>query len=255
MEDKLPRVKSLAKALSLLECFSVQEPELGVSELADKMNITKSNAHNIVSTFHQLGYIKRSQNGRYSLDIKMLRFSFIINQSLGYPRAVYDIITETAQRANQVVYFGVPFGSEVLYLYVAHPLSRLEELPYRQIMGEVAPLYSTGIGKAILAHLPESEWESRLPSHMEQRTPNTITDHAAILNELMDTRTRGFSIDNGENEVGIRCVGVPVYNVAGQLVAGMSTSGPKQVMTDEKLMECVVYLRNASMKMKDRIYH
>lgn len=255
MDQKTPRVKSLAKALSLLECFSVQEPELGASELAERMGITKSNAHNIISTFQQLGYIKRQSNGKYSLGLKMLRYAYIINQNLGYPRAVYDILTETASRTNQVVYFGVPYETNVLYLYVAHPLSRLAELPYRAITGEIAPLYSTGIGKAILAHLPETEWEQRLPQELVKRTPHTRTDREEIIEELRNTRNRGYSIDNGENELGIRCVGVPVYSNTGQLVGGMSTSGPEHVMTDDMLMECAAYLRSAAARMKDRIYH
>lgn len=254
MEDRTPRIKSLAKALSLLECFSEQEPELGVSELAERMGITKANAHNIVSTFQQLGYVKKRPSGKYSLDLKILRYSYIINQNLGYPKAVYDILMDTAQKTNQVVYFGVPYETDVLYLYVAHPLSRLAELPYREITGEVAPLYSTGIGKAILAHLPEKEWDQRLPQILTKRTPNTMTDRAEIKEDLWDIKRRGYSIDNGENEIGIRCVGVPVYNRTGKLVGGMSTSGPEQVMTDSMLLECVSYLRTAAVKMKDRIY-
>lgn len=84
--------------------------------------------------------------------------------------------------------------------------------------------------------------------------PNTLTDPEAIIEELRRTKRRGYAIDDMEREPNVRCVGVPVYNTAGQLVAGMSTSGPAQIMTDEKLMECSNILRNAAMKMKERIY-
>lgn len=249
-----PKVKSLAKAMHVLECFTVREPELGITELADRMGVTKSNVHNIVSTFQQLGYIDKLPNGKYTLGLKMLEYAFIINQHLGYPKAVYDILMETATLTDEIVYFGLPYGDQVLYLYVAHPVARMNELPYREILGEKAPLCATGIGKAILAHLPEEEWPSRIPEHPVRFMPNTLTDRDAIMEELRRTRRRGYAIDNQEREPNVRCVGVPVYNTAGQLVAGMSTSGPAQIMTDEKLMECANILRNAALKMKERIY-
>ena len=248
------KVKSLAKALHVLECFTIQEPELGVTELAERMGVTKSNIHNILSTFQQLGYIRRLPNGRYALGLKMLEYAFIINQNLGYPNAVYDIMVETAGKTDEIVYFGLPYDTDVLYLYVAHPASRMQALPYRDILGEKAPLCSTGIGKAMLAFLPEEEWEARIPAQPRRFTPNTITDRDAIKEELRRTRRRGYAIDNIERDPGVRCVGVPIYNTAGQLVAGMSTSGPAATMTDEKLVECAGILLNAALRMKERIY-
>lgn len=250
-----PKVKSLAKAMRVLECFSVGEPELGVTELAERMGVTKSNVHNIISTFQQLGYLKKLPNGKYALGLKMLEYAFIINQHLGYPKAVYDILFDTAALTDEIVYFGLPYGTDVLYLYVAHPKARMNDFPYREILGEKAPLCATGIGKAILAHLPEEEWQSRLPTQIVRYTPNTMTNPEEILEELRRTRRRGYSIDNMEREPGLRCVGVPIYNAAGQLVAGMSTSGPEHVMTDAKLIECSNILHSAALKMRERIYH
>ena len=249
-----PKVKSLAKALNILSCFTIQEPILGVTELANRIGVTKSNIHNIRSTFTSMGYLQRLPDGRYTLGLKILEYAFIINQNLGYPNAVYDILVETASRTGEIVYFGLPYGTNVLYLYVAPPADRLGVLPYRDILGETAPFYCTGIGKAILAHMPEEEWLSHIPEERTKYQPNTVTDLDGILEELRITRRRGYSIDNGERDPNIRCVGVPVYNAAGQLVAGVSTSGPSVTMTDEKLLECAGILQNAALKMRERIY-
>ena len=253
--QQAPKIKSLAKAMNVLSCFTVQEPVLGVSELAERLGVTKSNIHNILSTFRELGYLDRLPDGRYTLGLKMLEFAFIINQNLGYPSAIYDILVDTAGKANEIVYFGLPYGQKVLYLYVVHPIERMQELPYRDILGETAPFYSTGIGKTILAHMPEEEWLSRIPEHPMRIQPNTITDRDAILEELRRTRRRGYAIDNCEQEPNVRCVGVPVYNAAGKLVAGMSTSGPTTSMTDEKIVRCSYILWDAAARMRERIYH
>ena len=176
-----PKVKSLAKALNILSCFTIQEPILGVTELANRIGVTKSNIHNILSTFTSMGYLQRLPDGRYTLGLKILEYAFIINQNLGYPNAVYDILVETASRTGEIVYFGLPYGTNVLYLYVAHPADRLGVLPYRDILGETAPFYCTGIGKAILAHMPEEEWLSHIPEERTKYQPNTVTDLDGIL--------------------------------------------------------------------------
>lgn len=221
-----PKVKSLAKSLKILSCFTIQEPVLGVTELAERIGVTKSNIHNILSTFTSMGYLDRLPDGRYTLGLKILEYAFIINQNLGYPNAVYDILVDTAGKTNEIVYFGLPYGTNVLYLYVAHPANRMGVLPYRDILGETSPFYCTGIGKAILAHMPEEEWLAHIPAERTRFQPNTITDLDAIVEELRRTRRRGYAIDNSSGAPTVRCVGVPVYNSAGKLVAGVSTSGP-----------------------------
>lgn len=254
MPGQEPKVKSLAKALKVLSCFTVQEPVLGVTELAERMGVTKSNIHNILSTFQSMGYLDRTSDGRYTLGLKILEYSFIINQNLGYPNAIYDIMVDTAGKTDEIVYFGLPYGTNVLYLYVAHPVNRFGVLPYRDILGETAPFYCTGIGKAMLAHMPEEEWLEHIPEERKRYQPNTITDVDAIIEELRCTRRRGYAIDNIERDPNVRCVGVPVYNSSGKLVAGLSTAGPSVTMTDQKLIECAGILQNAAMKMRDRIY-
>lgn len=249
-----PKIKSLAKALQVLSCFTTQEPILGVTELAERIGVTKSNIHSILSTFTSMGYLERLPDGRYTLGLKMLEYAFIINQNLGYPSAVYDILVDAAGQTGEIVYFGLPYGTNVLYLYVVHPTNRLGLFPYRDILGETSPMYCTGIGKAILAHMPQAEWREHIPQERRRFQPNTITDLDSILAELERTRERGYAIDNSERDPNVRCVGVPVYNAMGKLVAGISTSGPTSTMTDEKLVECAGILQNASLKMRSRIY-
>ena len=253
MDNHEPKVKSLAKAMNILSCFTVKEPIWGVTELAMRMNLNKSNVHNILATFQSLGYLEQLPDGRYRLGMKILEYAFAINQNLGYPRAVYDILVDAADRTGEVVYFGVPYGPNVLYLYVAHPKSRMGVIPYRDMLGETSPLYCTGIGKAMLAHMPEEEWGDHLDAVRPKFQPNTITDKDAIFEELRYIRRRGFAIDNVEREPNIRCVGVPVCDSEGRVLAGISASGTCESMTDTKLIECSAILRSAVYMIQERI--
>ena len=253
MDNQEPKVKSLVKAMNILSCFTVREPVWGVTELATHMDLNKSNVHNILSTFKSLGYLEQLPDGRYRLGMKILEYAFAINQNLGYPRAVFDILVDTADRTGEVVYFGIPYGANVLYLYVAHPKSRMGVMPYRDMLGETSPLYCTGIGKAMLAHMPEGEWESHLSADRPKFQPNTITDKEAIFEELRYIRRRGFAIDNVEREPNIRCVGMPIRDAEGKVIAGMSVSGPCESMTDTKLVDCLSVLQSAVYMIQERI--
>ena len=84
-EEKGIKVKSLGKALNLLSCFTTKHSAWGISELSEYLGIAKSNVHNIVSTFCDMGYLTRTPDGRYTLGLKMLEFAFLINQNLGDP--------------------------------------------------------------------------------------------------------------------------------------------------------------------------
>ena len=253
-EEKGIKVKSLGKALKLLSCFTTKHSVWGISELAEQLGIAKSNVHNIASTFCDMGYLTRTPDGRYALGLKMLEFAFVINQNLGYPNAVYDIMVETAGQTDEIVYFGLPYRENVLYLYVAHPQHRLGVVPYRDILGETAPMYCTSLGKAMLSAMPEEDWEAHLPEEWIRFQPNTILGRDALFAELNRVRRQGFAIDDCEHDANVRCVGVPVYNVKGELVAGLSTSGPVSDMTDDKLMRCADLLRGAAARMRERIY-
>lgn len=254
-EEQHPvKVKSLHKAMKVLECFSVSAPELGITQIANMLDINKSNVHSIVSTFLDMGYLERTENGKYCLGLKMLEYSFVVNEYLGYIRAIYDIINDISQKSGEIVFFGIPRQDKVLYLYVAHPLSRLQFMPYREILGETAPLYCTGIGRAILSHLPTEEWESRISRERRKFTENTLCDYDDIVRELEKCKAQGYAIDNEEREIGLRCLGVPVFNINDRLVGGMSISAQVSVFGDEKLASNLALLREGAYRIRERFY-
>lgn len=253
MEEEL-KVKSLAKALKILECFSVDELELGITDISKKLGLNKSNVHNIVSTFVGMGYLQPCANGKYTLGLKLLEYAFVINKHLGFQNAVYDVIFNLSNKVDEIVHFGIPWNTNVLYLHVIHPISKLSTIAYRNTTGLIAPLYATGIGRAILAEYPEEEWLSYIPENRLRYTENSLVEIPDILAELAKTRKRGFSIDDKEKDPGVRCVGMPVYNQAGKLTAGISISGSETTMTDEKLSICAEELAKAVAVIKEKLY-
>lgn len=217
MQKEYP-VKSLAKAMKVLECFTLQEPELGVSEIARKLDMLKTTVYNILSTFEMMGYVcQNPRTEKYYLGARMLRMAYVINNHMGLRDMFLPYLEKIAERCGEVCYFGVAQDGEVLYIESVYPPGQAR---LRNLLGERAPMHCTGIGKAMLAYMDMPDQE------LSYHTPQTICDPAALQAELAQTRERGYAIDNMEHEVGIKCVAVPVFGADGRVVAAVSVSGP-----------------------------
>jgi len=223
MEEKYI-VKSLVKAVNLLECFSVQQPEWGVSEIARKLELQKSTVYNILSTYESLGYVVQNpENGKYHLGLKVLTLGYIVNHHMGLREMFLPQLTRIAEETQETCYLGILDQEEVLYIESTYPPGQPKA---RNILGERAPLYCTGLGKAMLAFMPREEQERILSRDMRKYTDYTVTDPRALAEKLEIIRSQGYSTDDMEHEWGIRCIAVPVFGANGQVFAAVSVSGP-----------------------------
>ncbi len=248
------KVKSLQKALRVLELFTQAGNSLGVSEIARMLDLNKSNIFNILSTLEFCGYVKKNkETEKYELGYKLLEYSYTVMSSYPYTSVILPILKDVASDLNVIVYFGIPHGNSVLYLFSAYPKSYGKNIPYRSILGETAPFYCTAIGKAMLFSMGDYIEFSCLGDDFQRFTENTITDRKALLADLKKSRERGYSIDEGEHEEGVRCVGVPVLNRAGALIGGLSASGPVSVVTEESVEGISQKLMTAAFEIKSRI--
>ncbi len=230
-EDKI-KIKSLEKAIHVLQCFSVEEPELGITEISHKLGLYKSNVFNIVSTFEAYGFLEQNrQTGKYKLGRNIMRLSHIISTDMGFHNVVHSCINELSEEIEEIVYFGIPDGENVMYMEGAFPEKYYN---VRWVQGMTAPLVCTGIGKAMLANMDDGFIDEVLKKPLEKFTDYTITDPAEMKSQLLEIRHRGYSLDNMEHEYGIKCVGVPIFNQAGELIGGLSTTGPSLRFSEEQ---------------------
>ena len=236
--ENTAKVKSLIRAFSILECFTAEQPKLGISEISEKMGMNKSTVYNVLATLHELKYIEKdSTNDKYFLGKQFLRFSHIINTQIGITEELVPYLLEIADKTNETVFMGIPEGKKVMYLYSCQNNVALRR---NNIMGETAPMYCTGLGKAMLAKLKGKV-------HMEaddlvKFTENTITDLNRLNDELGKICENGYAFDNMEHEYGVRCVGMAICDLSGSAVAGISVSGPSlrfEGDTPQKIAEII----------------
>lgn len=233
--DQDAKVKSLYKALMVLDCFSAERQEIGVSEIARELKMSKGSVYNILSTFESCGYIvKNPVSEKYGLSFKVLELSHLLVNKLGFRDAIYPHLKELSELLGETVFYGIPDKLHVLYLEVAYPAQAALPRP-RMITGEKAPLYCTGIGKAMLAFMPQEDIDKVTEGQMRPFTDNTLIKPEALRADLEETKRRGYALDNMEHEFGVCCVAVPVLDSEGQLVAGISTSGPSLRFGEEKI--------------------
>lgn len=215
-------IRSLLKALDLLEAFDAGRSECTLAELAQISGHPKTTLRTILATLESRGYITRV-GARYALGTAVVRLSQSVHVNLEIRDRAAPELRRLADSVGESVYLTVPDGNHVLYIYAIESSHRLEA---RSAIGDHALFHSTAVGKAALAFLPEEEQRRIVAAvGLPRRTARTITDPARLEHELAEIRSRGYATDESENEEQTYCLGAPIFGAGGALVASCSISG------------------------------
>ncbi|MEB3749879.1 HTH-type transcriptional regulator XynR [Geobacillus icigianus] len=250
--EKEHTVKSVRRALQIIEIVSAKKDGLGVTEIAKQMDINKSSVYRILTTLAQYGYIEQHpETERYKLGYKFLELSSKLLDSIDLRQEAKPYLRQLEKETNEVIHLVVYDQGEVIYI---EKLEGTETLRMHSKVGKRAPMHCTAVGKAILAHLPpavaaEIIERKGLPKH----TDRTITNREAFFRELETVRQNGYALDLEENEYGIRCVAVPIFDYTGSVVAAISVSGPTIRMTDDRISDLAVRMRQLGSELSARL--
>ena len=200
-----------------------------------------------------MGYLDQDdESGRYKLGLSVYSLCYSLGQNLSIGSVAAPYLQELADMAGERVYLAIPHEQEIIYVTSAYPKTSIDLM--RPIMGEHAQMHCTGLGKAMLAYLPEEKQRAYAARKLEAYTDYTITDGDALLKELREIRQRGYAIDNMEHEFGVKCVAVPVLGRNGQVVAGVSISGPSLRFYDERIQSLAKELQNKIRELQNILY-
>ena len=220
-----PPLKTVEKALTLLDFLTVYGGQLGVRELADYLAIDKSSTHRLLTTLERHGYVAQDPvTGKYQLGIRVFEAGAVVLNQINLRAAARPHLERLVQLSHEVVHLAVPSGSQCVYVdRIAGSLA----IPMASQIGWRKPLYCTGVGKAILAHLPSARIEEILRAEvLRPLTPHTIVDPERLRAELERIRQEGIAFDDQEIEPGLRCIAAPIRDAHGEIVAGISVAGP-----------------------------
>lgn len=246
-------IKTVDKALDLLEQFNGDRDELGVTALSNRLNLHKNNVFRLLATLETKGYIEQNKiTENYRLGVKSLELSQAFIKQLGFVRSAKPFLKEIVEKCNETAYLGIIRQNFTMYVDMEEA-NQIVKVVNR--VGYRLPIHCTAIGKAQVAYASEEELEKLgILDNMERFTPNTIVDKARFMQHLKEVAKQGYALDNEEYGLGVRCVGVPLRDYTGRVLGGISISGPSYRMTDEVLKEKIIpILTEAGEKVSERL--
>jgi DNA-binding IclR family transcriptional regulator len=224
------------KVLAILDAFSSEPYEFSLTELARSTRISKPTAFRILAALEAWGGVRRTTSGRYRLGIKFFELGGLVPEGHRLRDLALPYMEDLVVATQGIVHLSKLEGADVLVLdrLVSH---RITKAPSR-VAGR-APATCTSAGKAILAFSPPDVVKRVLDAGLSAQTPYSITDRRLFAQTLKKVREDGVAFDQEELIVGLICVGAPIFDHTGSVVAGMSVSGPAVRWSLESLVPAV----------------
>lgn len=208
------------------------EEGMRISRVAERTGLGVSTAHRLARTLCDAGLVQQDPvTDRYRLGPALVILGQRAERALGFDR-LRPLLVELVEATGESANFGILDGDEVVVV-VAVPSP--QPLRYELEPGTRVPAHTSAMGKALLAHQPDPEAAVRALGELTRHTDRTITDHAALLAHLAEIRERGWSVNDGERDPGVRAVGAPVLSADGRAVAAIGLQAPAVRLTDERL--------------------
>lgn len=241
-------VQSLHRALDLLEIVSNNGGHMAIGEIATVSDIPLPTIHRLLKTLVERGYMRQLPNRRYALGFRLIPLGLTANALLGTATkpALATLVAELGETANLAVL------TEDHAEYVAQVPSPHAMRMFTEV-GRRVNLHSTGVGKAILSSLDQKEVSAIVRRvGLPPQTANTITTEHSLQAALEGIKASGYALDEEEQEIGVRCVAVPVPGSALAPMA-VSVSGPPSRVTDQFVERAVPLLLTVARQLGDDI--
>lgn len=249
-------VQAVNNAIDILELLGDCDNELSIGDIVNKLNLTRSNVNKLLATLESFGYVEYNRyTGNFRLGVKTFQISQAYINKLNIIEISVQVLQQLKTDTDESAYISVLRDGNVVYLNVIETDQAVRVLPR---IGNVGPAYATATGKAQLAFYNEMEVEKMYKDKMKKITINTIDEMKELRKELAIVKRQGFAVDNEEYELGVRCVGAPIKDFMGNIIAGISVSAPSERMSIERVNDVIAPIvleaaKNLSIKFGHRI--
>ncbi|MGH8297161.1 MAG: IclR family transcriptional regulator [Steroidobacteraceae bacterium] len=226
------RLSSVANAILLLKAFSDEHGELGISTLAERLHLAKSTVHRLASTLVDAGMLEQNTNGQYRLGLAVFELGSLMRRKLDLSVEAKPSLMMLREQTEETVNLSILDHDGVVCV------NFLESQKVNRISSGIGlrkPVYCTAEGKVLIAFQPSPVIDRIVAAVHERRTRRTLTDPAALRQELAKVRARGYAIDDEEYEVGVRGIAARIRDDTGNSVAAVGVTGPAQRLTKDRL--------------------
>jgi IclR family KDG regulon transcriptional repressor len=253
--DKQPdSVSSVLKVFGILQALG-EEREIGITELSQRVMMSKSTVYRFLQTMKSLGYVaQEGESEKYSLTLKLFELGAKALQNVDLIRSADIEMRELSKLTRETIHLGALDEDSIVYI---HKIDSMYNLRMYSRIGRRNPLHSTAIGKVLLAWRDRKDVAEVLKDVEFTRSTSRTVGSADELMPVLDlVREQGFGEDNEEQEEGLRCLAVPVFDRFGVVIAGLSMSFPTIRFSEEAKVDYVAMLHTAARNISEQMgYH
>ena len=225
--SKKEKIKSIEKALNLLELLSDNKKEMGITEISEDLHMGLSTVYRILTTLKCRGYVIQHQHTlKYTLGIQSFILGSKVQSAMNLVNLVTPFLQKLSKKTNESINFAILEGREAVCL---SKIESSEALRTDIKIGARLPAHCTAVGRALLAFLSERKFRMLYPNDNEKLatfTPKSISSVEELKKCLKKIKKQGYAIDEEEFKIGVNCLGVPILNNEGKSIAGISVTGP-----------------------------
>lgn len=244
-EKKGPVIQSVDRALNILGLLGTVDDELGVTEISKMLGLHKSTIYGLLKTLETRGYVEQNLDScKYRLGLMLFELGNRVKNNLDLKNISDYYLEQLRKSTGETVHLAIMDSGEVVYI---DKKESSESMRMVSQVGKRLPMHCSGIGKALLSHLTDSQIEEIITAKgLSKMTPNTIVDLKRLREELEVIRKQGYAIDNEEISEGLICVAAPIRNYSSEVIAAISVAGPKARINEEKLKDVKRHVLNIS---------
>lgn len=251
-ESRSYRIQSVERAVAILGAFSAEEPELGVTDLAERVGFHRSTVHRFLVNLEAAGLVERnSRSGRYRLGLRLFELGGLVLQQMNLWDEALPFLETLVRESGETGQLAVLDNGEAVYI---ERVEARRSLRLPSATGRGYPVHATSHGKLLLAHQTSAAMRTIIAERKLARfTPSTLTDEDALEEELAIIRERGYALDDEEYEVGVRCIGAPIFDHTGLAIAAIGIGGPSARITEGRIAELSELVMNAAKGLSRRM--
>ncbi|MFZ5916490.1 MAG: IclR family transcriptional regulator [Chloroflexota bacterium] len=229
--------RAVNRALRILTSFSINDFELSIAELNEKLDIHKSTLVRLLQCMADEGFIEQNpETGKYRLGIKTFEIGSLFHRTrmMNIEVIARPFMQRLVDKFNLSANLAIREANEIIYVKAIEPQGSPMRVAYST--GDRFGVHHTALGKAMIAFLPAEQLEEMLSHELPVLTPRTINTIEGLFEELTLVRSRGYAVDDEESLPGLRCIGAPVWD-SERVVAALSASGSTLLITQERIDE------------------
>ena len=235
MENKNP-IQVADRLFLVMEILAETGP-VTLAELCSHLDLNKSTVHRLLSSLMYMEYVKQdSETGKYALSFKLLNLSNKLLSHIDILDTVRPCLRKLSAEIGETVHFVQLDGLDAVY--ICKEESQQNSIRMVSKVGSRIPLYCSGVGKAMMADMDSARIQTIwYDSDIKKLTPHTIIDYTQFLEKIKEVSTKGYALDDEENELGVRCIAVSIPDYKGRTKYAFSVSAPIGRMSDERIEE------------------